>query len=112
QNLVILNYLNTDLRQYSCLECFDWGSQSIAQSKFQRALPQLEERVRREHFIASPSILFSKKLLEKLTNAARTLKERPSFRIALQRCQPKGVRTMETHRLPSSVFLEKNTSVS
>ena len=86
---------------------FDWGSQSIAQSKFQRAFPCLEERVRRDHFDVWPSITFSKNFLKEYQAVWRKIfKELPPFRFALLRRSSMGVRTMEIASAPSSVFFK------
>lgn len=86
------------------MEYFDWGSQSIAQSKFQRTASFLgkgfQEDIRllaRQHI----SEIFSEKLAERTIpiSRPRTTSPRTSMRLALR-----GRRTMQTTFRRSSSF--------
>ena len=63
---------------------FDWGSQSIAQSKFQRA-PFSGERVSAETFESRPSILFPETFQIRGIGIAERTKPLASFRCLARR---------------------------
>ena len=113
-NLVIHELPGTSRRtcQGFYLEYLDWGSQSIVQSKFQRAASFLGERRPTRHFQFLRSIPFLKRNLRPLSPPRFVVrsppaKEHPLFsaRAALPPPLPCwGTRTMELPRPHSSDF--------
>jgi hypothetical protein len=86
---------------------FDWGSQSIAQSKFQRA-PFSGERDSAETFDSPPSIFFPKTFSDSQKEIAERTKLLASFRylarLFADRLQSKGRETVRVALVSASLF--------